>query len=138
MPKQNQIIAADQGLILQERPIQITDERLNAILKEVYERARKDERGVKWYDYYVGIWSSFFTLLMTLISQFFAINFSSEKWSGCQCVFFIECILDILLFVGAIIATIVRMNKKISDMMLERDVAVSECLSRHFNCATKG
>ena len=33
MPNPIQIIAEDQGLTLQERPIQISDERLNTILK---------------------------------------------------------------------------------------------------------
>lgn len=133
-----QIIDEDKGLTLQERPIRISDERLNTILKEVYERARKDERGVKLYDYYGIVWSSFFTLFLTILSQFFTIDFLSEQWSGCQWVFVIECVVDIVLLVGAIIVTIVRMNKKISDMMSERDTVVAECLNRHYNCATKG
>lgn len=137
MPKQNQIIADDQGLILKERPIQITDERLNTILKEIYERARKDEKGCKWYDYYGVLWSSFFTLLLTLLPQMFTVDLAAEKWAGSQWVFVVECIVDFLLFVWAISATTARMNHKVSDVMSERDVAVSECLDRNFSCATK-
>lgn len=137
MPNPIQIIAEDQGLTLQERPIQISDERLNTILKEVYERARKDERGVRWYDYYGVAWSSFFTLLVALLSQFFTIDFSVEKWGGCQWVFVFECIVDIGLLVWAIASTMVRMAKKLSDMMSERDAAVAECLNRHYNSAAK-
>ena len=137
MPKQNQIIAADQRLILQERPIQITDERLNAILKEVYERARKDERGCKWYDYYGVVWSSFFTLLLTLLSQFFTVDLIVKDWGVSQRVFVGECVFDSILFIVAIIATIKRMNQKVSNAISERDVAVRECLDRHYNSAAK-
>ena len=137
MPKQNQIIASDQGLILQERPIQITDERLNTILKEVYERARKDERGCKWYDYYGIVWSSFFTLLLTLLSQISTVDLVAKEWGVRQWVFFVECIVDFFLLTLAIGATIVRMNQKVSDAMLERDIVVSECLDRHYNSAAK-
>lgn len=79
----------------------------------------------------------FFTLLVALLSQFFTIDFSVEKWGGCQWVFVFECIVDIGLLVWAIASTMVRMAKKLSDMMSERDAAVAECLNRHYNSAAK-
>lgn len=135
MSKGIPIVDTSNSLILQERPIHITDERLNSILKEVYERARSDERGSRWYDYYDVAWSMFTTLLLSILPGFWTVDFT-VKGAGLT-IFIIECVIDFVLLVIAVAMTISRMNRKVMNAAAERDDVVRKCIERHCNSAAK-
>lgn len=135
MPRGIPIVDTNNSLILQERPIHITDERLNSILKEVYEQARSDERGSRWYDYYAVAWSMFTTLLLSLLPGLWTVDFQTK--GAAVVIFIIECMIDLALLIAAVAMTVFRMNKKVMDAASERDDVVRKCIERHCNSAVK-
>ena len=122
------------GLVLEERKITVSDEKLKTILMRLYERSRKDATKFQWYEMYQVCWSIFFTLVLTLattgVSDFKA-PFSDKILMAESTVEMMCWVVAFVLFVFGLVCVFWRMKSKVNDQNSERDVAVSDCLMQH-------
>lgn len=71
MPRHNIIDQSAGGLVITEKLVQISDEKIKGILAQAYECARRDARAVHWYDCSITILTNAGLLLVTLMTANF-------------------------------------------------------------------
>ena len=115
--------------VVQERSINVTDEKLNRLLSNTYETARKDANSFKWYNHY-GIFFSFgislfITLLTSTFNDYEIVNGNTLTiWAWVACV--------VSIGIGTLLA-IVRATKQSNDEHADRDKAVKNVIDTIIN-----
>lgn len=125
----NKIIdSSDPGIVARETKIQLSDEKLKAIMCRTYERAQKDSEKIclhKFYDVFLSVASTLFLTLLT--SSFNNIGkVSSEIVTTTVWIIFI-----IMLILGFILMSI-HVSHKTQTHTNERDIAVDEIFNTNF------
>ena len=110
--------------VVQERSINVTDEKLIRLLSNTYETARKDANSFKLYNHY-GIFFSFgISLFITLLTSTFN-DFEKVDGSTLTIIAWIVCAVSIIF--GTVLA-IIRASKQSSDEHTDRDNAVNKTI----------
>lgn len=79
-PVNNIIDTEDEGIVVKETPIRISDEKLRNSLSRAYEEAQKDMSKFHFSNLYSALLSAASTLFLSLLtSNFHAIGFLTEK-----------------------------------------------------------
>ena len=120
----NLSLISDDKIVVQERSIQVTDEKLNRLLLTTYEKARKDANSFKLYNHYGVFFSIAGSLIVTLLTSTFHDfeKISSKTLTGIAWVVF-----AVSLIIGIVLA-LIRASKQGSDEHDERDKTVGEIL----------
>lgn len=128
MPNNLGLISKDE-YVVQERPIKVTDEKLNRLLSNTYETARKDANSFKWYNHYGVFFSFSLSLFITLLTSTFN-DFGIIK--GEVLTIFAWIVLGISTIIGIALA-LLRGSKHSSDEHNERDEAVNKIIETILN-----
>ena len=121
----NLSLISDEKIVVQERSIQVTDEKLNRLLLTTYEQARKDANSFKLYNHYGVFFSIAGSLIVTLLTSTFHDfeKISSKNLTGIAWVVFAASLI-----IGIMLA-LIRASKQGSDEHEERDKTVGEILA---------
>lgn len=121
----NLSLISNEQIVVQERSIQVTDEKLTRLLLNTYEQARVDAHEFKLYNHYSVFFSIAGSLFITLLTSTFH-DFS--VFSSKTLTYMAWGVFVISLFVGISLA-IVRASQQRNDEHTERDQAVEKILA---------
>lgn len=135
MANEISIVDDDAGLVLQEKKIEVTDEKLTSILKSLYETARTDASKFRLGNYWQAVCSVAVTLLFTLLQSDLKdlVNpFTGTIICDAQRLtrYAWEC--DSVLFVLGLVLMALRFSRKNITEYRERDQAVKVITDRCF------
>jgi len=122
----NLSLISNDKIVVQERSIQVTDEKLNRLLLTTYEKARKDANSFKLYNHYGLFISIAGSLIVTLLTSTFH---DLEKISSKTLTGIAWSVFAVSLITGIVLA-LIRASKQGSDEHDERDKTVGEILER--------
>ena len=125
----NIIDTKDEGIVVKERPISISDEKLRNSLSRAYEEAQKDMSEFHFYNLYNVLLSIASTLFLSLLtSDFHAIGaITAENITICA---WVICIGSG--FLGGILACY-KVSKKTKNDTSNRDAAVKKVFDQHIS-----
>lgn len=123
----NIIDTKDEGIVVKETPIRISDEKLRNALSRVYEEAQKDMSKFHFYNLYSVFLSIASTLFLSLLtSDFHAIGSATAETVTIFA--WIACIGSG--FLGAILASC-KVSQKTKNDTSDRDDAVEKVFNQH-------
>ena len=122
----NLSLISNDKIIVQERSIQVTDEKLNRLLLTTYEKARKDANTFKLYNHYGVFISIAGSLIIPLLTSTFH---DFGKISGKTLTGITWGLFAASLIFGIILA-LIRASKQGSDEHDERDKTVGEIIEK--------
>ena len=122
----NNLIDTSLGdIVIQEKPIRVTDEKLSNMLSKTYEQARKDACKFKFYKHYGVFLSMAGTLFITLLTTTFH-DFLGIDSKTISAIFWVAFVLTLI---TGIILAVICASKQRNDENDERDLAVEKILN---------
>lgn len=122
----NNLIDTSLGeIVIQEKPIRVTDEKLSSMLSKTYEQARKDACKFKVYKHYGVFLSTAGTLFITLLTTTFH-DFLGIDSKTVSVIFWVAFVLTLI--TGIVLAVICASQQR-NDENDERDLAVEKILN---------
>lgn len=123
---ENTLIDSSSGdIIIQEKAIRISDEKLSSMLLKTYEQAREDAGKFKLYKYYGVFLSIAFTLFITLLTTSFN-DFLGIAGEVISLIFWV--VFALSLASGTVLAVICASNMR-NNQNSERDMAIEKVLN---------
>lgn len=122
----NLSLISNDEFVVQERPIQVTDEKLNRLLTNTYETARKDARSFKLYNHYGLFFSFAISLFITLLTA----KFNDYEIIGSNTLTIIAWVVLAISVITGIILAIIRASKQSNDEHTARDKAVNKIIEK--------
>lgn len=122
----NLSLLTNDEFVMQERPIQVTDEKLNRLLSSTYETARKDARKFKIYNHY-GI---FFSIAGSLIITLLTSSFNNYEIISSSTLTIIAWIVFSVSLITGIVLAIIRASLQNNDEHTQRDKAVEKIIDK--------
>lgn len=122
----NLSLISDDAFVMQERSIQVTDEKLNRLLSNTYETARKDARSFKLYNHYGLFFSFASSLFLTLLTS----KFNDYKIIDSNSLTFIAWIVLAASVITGTVLAIIRASKQSNDEHSDRDTAVNNIIEK--------
>lgn len=122
MPKHNIIDQNAGGLVITEKLVQISDEKIKGILAQAYEYARRDARVVHWYDCGIAVLTNAGLLLVTLMTA----NFHDVLGLNGETLQHVAWAVWLVLVVVGLLAASRRSCEQSKEEHEERDRAVEE------------
>lgn len=133
MAKNSLIDTSGGEFVIQEKSIHVTDEKLNRMLSDTYECARKDAKRFRWYDHY-GV---FFSIAGALIVPLLTSNFRDFDFIEGQTLNGIAWLVCVLSLIIGVILTIVRASNNGANEVDDRNNAVDRIMSGILNDENK-
>lgn len=127
------IVSNDNGIVVKERSVTLSDEKLKGVMSKTYERAQHDMNTIKIYKFYNVFLSIAGTLLLTLLTSKFGNlgNLSAGCITIVAWVICIGCAITGVVFMG------IYYSQKGKHDTHNRDAAVNEIFKKYLDDDTK-